>query len=441
MFLDDIVKVNVTTNVLPLSQAGFGVPLIMTVDADSVFLATEKVREYSSPSAMLTDGFLVTDEAYKMALALTTQKKSPSKFLIGKMASNATEELVFTFTGSLTSGTVKASVYGVEYSAAFATDQDTTMSALATAILANLLIDTAVWDDTAKTLTLTTYAGAFISARMLEIGDFTESAKTYTAKSSTIAADLLAIDSQRDDWYALLIDSRSRSDILEAVAQTKTREKLFGFDLCDESVLVGSDDTDLGSLLKSTSEGRVIWMYSTSPDYHYVASWFGRMLPETPGAANWAYKTLVGVPSYKLTSSEQTAINDKRGNMYEEIGGINVPYRGALPDGSFVDLLRGTDLLIARIQEAVFELLATADKVPYTDAGFSLVASAVYSVLLANTKTGLLVRDDFLGVSYPKLSEISAADKAARHLPDVKFKAHLQGAVNTVAIDGVLTLP
>lgn len=442
MFIDEIIKVNITTDVLPFAQAGFGTALILSRDTGGVF-DEEKVRLYTSIASMLEDGFETTDEAYKMAVALTTQKKSPSSFLVGVLSSAAIEELVFTYEGSLTSGTVGLNVYGTLYSVPFTTDQDTTMTALASQIsgpLGEELIESAAWDDTAKTLTLTTSAGSYISAQSVEIGDFTSVGKSYTSQASSLAADLLAVDAERGDWYALLIDSRARADILEAVSQTKTRGKLFGFDLSDESVLNKTDTSDIGSLLKSTSEGRAIWTYSPDTNYHYVASWFGRMLPEQPGSANWAYKTLVGVPDYKLTAAERESINFKRGNMYVSAG-INVPYSGALPDGSYIDLLRGTDLLTARIQEAVFELLATADKIPYTDSGFALVANAVYSVLLANTKTDLLVRDDFLGVSYPKLSEISAADKAARHLPDVKFKAHLSGAVNTVAIEGVLTLP
>lgn len=443
MFLNDIVKVTVTATDSPLSQAGFGKALILGPNASGVFTAGVYVKSYTTPAAMLTDGFLSTDSEYLMAVALMSQKKSPQSFLVGVQTSQAYDTLELVFTGALTTGTVSLRVGQNLITEAFDTDQDTTMQAVATSIAA-ICTDTvlsATWVDLDKKLTIVTLPGKGISYKTVSIGDFTSVAKTYVDDTSSLAADLLAIDAQDDSWYALLISSQGRGDLIQAATEVNTRKKLFGFDMYDESVLVSTDSTDLASTFVSQTQGRVIWMYNPDPDYYYMASWFGRMLPETPGAANWAYKTLVGVPSYKLTSSEQSSINTKRGNMYEEIGGVNVPYRGILPSGSFVDVLRGTDYLAARIQEAVYALLATADKVPYSDAGFSLVGATVYSVLLSATKTDLLVRDDYLSVTYPKLSEISAADKAARHLPDVKFKGHLSGAVNTVAIEGVVTLP
>ncbi len=189
-------------------------------------------------------------------------------------------------------------------------------------------------------------------------------------------------------------------------------QKILGVDLYDEGVIVANDTSDLGSYFKTNAAARVLWMYKEQRYKFYLASWFGRCLPETVGSINWAYKVLSGVPTISLTSAQQTAINNKYGNMYEVIGGLNIPYSGRLPDGSWIDILMGKDWLSARIEEAVFNVFVKSPKIPYNPTGWVKFENAIYSVLKNGVANLLLVDDDFLSVTVPSLDEISDADKA-----------------------------
>ena len=61
MSLDSIVNVSITNQSVSMTQAGFGVPLILGKSAPW----KEKVRIYSDPSEMLNDGFKDGDPLYQ----------------------------------------------------------------------------------------------------------------------------------------------------------------------------------------------------------------------------------------------------------------------------------------------------------------------------------------------------------------------------------------
>jgi hypothetical protein len=110
--------------------------------------------------------------------------------------------------------------------------------------------------------------------------------------------------------------------------------------------------------------------------------------------------------------------------------------------GEWIDIRHGIDALEARIQEDVFDLLAGSGKVPFTEAGFDLIASTIDAACQAfvgtDNEPGLLVKDS-IKVIMPKLSTVSQADKNARRLTGVRFSALLAGAVHYVEIRGTLS--
>jgi hypothetical protein len=84
MSLDNIVSVSITTLTSSPTRAGFGQPLLMAYIPTTVL--PNRVREYSSLTGMLEDGFLVTDAAYLMAQALKAQSTSVPSWKVGRKA-------------------------------------------------------------------------------------------------------------------------------------------------------------------------------------------------------------------------------------------------------------------------------------------------------------------------------------------------------------------
>ena len=60
--------------------------------------------------------------------------------------------------------------------------------------------------------------------------------------------------------------------------------------------------------------------------------------------------------------------------------------------------------------------------------------------LRAAVNQGILAADPAPTVTVPKVADVSAADKTARLLPDMKFTGTLAGAIHKVTITGVVSV-
>lgn len=110
-----------------------------------------------------------------------------------------------------------------------------------------------------------------------------------------------------------------------------------------------------------------------------------------------------------------------------------------MADGEWMDVRRGIDWTHARIQENIFALKTSLEKIPFTDAGIGLVVAAIEEVLRLGAQRGLYVEDSIV-ITAPQASQVNAADKNNRLLPDVKFQATLQGAIHFTRIEGAVSV-
>jgi hypothetical protein len=164
----------------------------------------------------------------------------------------------------------------------------------------------------------------------------------------------------------------------------------------------------------------------------------GRQFSRTPGSSTWAHKSITGQTPDAWTATEFTSLRANGAMVYVNDQGVRHTYDGAACSGRFLDITRGIAWLKARIREAVLTQIVNVEKVPYTQVGIGLVESAIYGVLSLAESNGLLAAG--WAVETPDLSTISTANKAARLLPDVKFSGTLQGAIQTVEIDGTVVV-
>ena len=80
----------------------------------------------------------------------------------------------------------------------------------------------------------------------------------------------------------------------------------------------------------------------------------------------WAYQQLPSVTAQTLTTTERTNLEAKNVNFLSTLAGVNITRYGIACGGDYIDIMRGTDWLAARIQERVYTLLLNNDKLPYT---------------------------------------------------------------------------
>ena len=441
MSLSDIVNVTITAQTQTVSRQGFGVPMI----ARNHNVIPDRVREYRSVKAMTDDSWPTTDPAVLMATLLSSQNPRPPSWKVGKRDSaftqtiritpiNTTEGFVYdlgTINGTAVTYTVGAAA---------------TVAIIVTALqaLIDAISGVTATDDTTHVTVATDTAGALVDYVGASLSPDDWSFKDVTTDPG-IAADLTLIEAaDSDGWYFLLLDSQSEAEVLAAAAWIEARKKILLANNSDTDIVDSGSSTDLCSDLQAAAYARTGVLYSQAKLLSWSATaWVGKQAPTDPGSSTWAFKTLAGVTvDTKLTDSHISTIEtSKNGNTYRVIGGVNVTFEGKVAEGEWIDIVRGIDWLDVRIQESVFALFVNNPKVPYTDAGIDLIRAEILARLEDAVDAGLLagpIPED--AVQVPLASEVDAADKGNRRLPDVFFKGTLAGAIHGTDIEGVLSL-
>lgn len=425
MGLESVVQVTITRATQGVTQAGFGVPLILGPNA--VFSG---IRQYATLEAV-GDDFDSSDGEYLAAAAEFAQTPRPEKVKI--MKTSAVIAQVDTITPTAVNSTIyTVTVNGIAFS--YTSDASATVSEIVAGLIAAINAGTEpVTASGSTTLILT--ADAAGEGFTVELNG--NMSIVHTTANVGIASDILnAKQLDPDDWYALITVDKTDLTIKEAAKTIESLRRIYNIRNEEASIKTAST-TDLFSFLKNKNYFRTAPFWHSVPNDYADAAHQGRFLPTNPGSETWVYKTLAGVTTDVFTDSERANLESKNASYYERIAGVTVVRGGKTSAGEYIDIIRGIDWLQARIEEGVFQLLITVDKVPFTDAGIAMIEN-VLREKLENAKTqGLLAS---YTITVPKASSISAQDKAARRLTGMSFQAVAQGAVHTVVIQGVVTL-
>lgn len=248
----------------------------------------------------------------------------------------------------------------------------------------------------------------------------------------------------RSDWYAILCETRDETEVLGISAWAEANARVFVTSTDDSEVASTtlSDDTgSIAKLLHAAGYSRTMLFYSGSSVSEYIeAAVVGILLPKTPGSYTAKFKTLAGITADALTDSQYSNILEKCTNAYTTIGGVAMVANGTMTKNAvtFFDIMVFADWIKAKIEERVFGVFSTLDKVPYTDAGVAAVESQVKAVLNQGIANGGIAADPAPTTSVPRVADVAPADKAGRHLPDIRFEATLAGAIHSTKISGVL---
>jgi hypothetical protein len=448
--IDEIVNVSITRDSLNLSQTGFGTVMILSGDCNF----DERLRYFSTDDPASAAGALFNGTASPAFLAyqaIASQNPKLTRIAFGHRAAT----VAFTENaGTYTDGGITGTVCGHAISIPYTSDKATTMAALATAIQA--LDEVATCTYGSNKITITPNTGYVISATLslaAITGTMAWSAYTIT-ETEAIATALNAIEIYEDDWYGLILCSRAEEDVLAAAAWTEAASLKFFLTASDDSEIVDATySSDTGSIAKSffdLSYMKSAIIYHTLADTQFAdAALFGKILTYDPGSYTACFKTLSGVTVDSLTATQRANATEKKVNFYETVGGINILRNGVVSGNEYIDVMIFIDWLDARCTEAVFAVLASSLKVPYTDGGIASIQNALTQPLQTGMNNGGISPTAYdsdkkqIGGYYiivPKLADVPAADKASRTLNNVKFVAFLAGAIQTVAINGLVSV-
>lgn len=441
--LDQIVNITITQLTQAVTQVGFGIPLIL---GPTGFLNSDVIRYYSSASAMLSDGFDNADPEYIYALEAFEQALSPTLIGVGKRTPVVAQVDTITVNTATAAHNYTGAVGGLAW--AYLAGGSPTLAQIATGIAAaiNALVGagaSAVAVGPVVTNTATTPGTPFLDTTtdgLLTIAPVTPS----NGVQNDINAILNATNG--NNWYGLALCSNTDGDILQAAALIETLEKIFVAVTGDANVPTSSSG-DIASVLKGKGYKRTALMYSSDQAAAGMdAAWLGGQLPQVPGSSTWKFKQLVGINPDTFTDNQRLILIGQPGspgknvNIYETVGGQAITEEGFMVGGQFIDITVGIDWLKSTMQTNVYGLLVQAPKIPYTNQGAAVVENAVRQTLLQGAANGL-IDPTSIQVSVPDIpSGVSAADRAERLLPGVKFSCRLAGAFHFIQINGTVSV-
>jgi hypothetical protein len=435
--ISDIVQVTISVSAVGPTRAGFGEPLIAAYHTHY----TDRVREYSSLAAMVSDGFAATDPAYLAAAEVFSQSPSPPLLKVGRRALPMTQTLHLTLLSTATTDTYVVQVRTAGGSWHVVTTPSTGVPTTDAASMATTITGLSLTGLTATSsgavLTLAMTAG-----KLLDVQPGTAALITFADVTADpgISTDLDAILAADANWYGLVLDSQGKAEIAAAAVWVEANKKFFAWNNSDSADADSSSTTDIFYTEKALGHQRSFGLFAQTQLLCYSgAAWEGRLFPTDPGSENWAFKTLSGVPADALTDSQVHAVENKNGSVYTTIFGLNLTQFGKTPGGEYADIVRGTDALTNAIQVGILALQANSLKIPFTEAGIDMYRSVIIGALNTFVAEGFLAAVPAPFVSVPKVSQVSATDKANRNLPLVSFSATLAGAINSTQIQGVLT--
>lgn len=256
-----------------------------------------------------------------------------------------------------------------------------------------------------------------------------------------VTADLTAIREYDDDWYQLLTAYNSTAMVLACAAFVESADGALQYhptvsNTASITAVVGSAGaTDVIDQLKTLNRMRTSAWYSDRPEQFLATAVAGKMLPKSPGSADYFAKQLSGAVPSRLTTTQAANLLAKNGNSYRSIDGVAVTVEGKTASGEWIDVVRNNDYVNATMRVAIWNLRLGVDVLPYTVEGLALVEGSVRAVLTDAASAGIYSADSIV-IEIADLATVSASDKANRVAPLVKWSAQLQGSINKIRVSG-----
>lgn len=263
-------------------------------------------------------------------------------------------------------------------------------------------------------------------------------------------------------WYWVDVEAPLRDGaFLEGLFEwVEARTKLSVITSNDEDTETTSTSTSLAALCKDRFERSAIF-YQTAdnadeyPGYAYAALLGTFNFDEADSAYTGKFKKLQGITPVNLGSNavqQITGFQPQLGmsatagncaNCYIDIGGQDFVVEGStLTPNVFIDEIHATDWIISRTEEQALAVKLNAKRVPFTDAGMEMLASAATIVMTQATRAGLIAIDlddngDYKpAIEYfvPSVFDVPASQRAARIAPEIVVKFRYAGAVHYTTI-------
>jgi hypothetical protein len=440
MSLADLAQVVLSVEGPALTQVGFGTLACACYHTHS----TDLVLVCSSVADAATAGFLTYEPGYLMVARAFSQEPRPATVKLIRLATAWTLVVSFTPVSAVNSTIYSFTVTykGVAYDVIYTSDSSATAAEIVTGLaaafsaLAAAISTHAAASGASGTKCVVTASAA---GDMFYFSNWTDNLKfSNDTVDPGIVADLGVIRNQDSDWYGLAVDNQSKAIVVAADSWAETQDMLFAYDTEDSVAFDSAVTTDVNSVLKAASEGRVIGCFPNKDTASYMGvAALAERFPHDPGSegagGTFALKTLKGITPGAWNTTQIANLRAKNYMVYTMTAGRSHTLDGMVAGGEFADVIRGLDWYRIRSEERIATLnLNQPNKLPFTDRGIS----AVYSELRAQQLDAEAVELFVPGTSTlvaPKRANVNPTDRAKRKLSGFTGSVTLAGAIHLVA--------
>lgn len=450
--LDQIVNVSVQISPLAAPRPTFNQALFIGTSAVIPTTgANSRIRMYSTPAQLLTDGFTNESPEFLAAELYFNQSPAPDILWIGRQDLTALKTVALNAGGTgyhvgdvLT--IIKSGASGGQVTVK-TVDGSGVITALETALTAR---GTGYADATGLATTVTPSGGTGATIDISAVGE------------SCLDA-IEACRTVNDKWYVGVCLAAEKADHIAIAAYVESAQPstLYGFTTDDADVPAGTAGNVFLSL-QALLYSRTFGQYSTKSPYAICAI-LGYAMGQNTGTNNSAYTLMfkgeVGITTEPLSLTQVDNICGvgpdsigANGNLYLSFGNYyNIFTKGKMANGQFFDEKLNIDMLVSDIQLNCMDLLYGVPKVPQTDAGVTQLIHAINSACdkavdrgfiapgtwtaqpVLNLKTGDTLTKGY-AVQAQAMADQAQADREARKSPPIYIALKEAGAIHYVIV-------
>lgn len=238
------------------------------------------------------------------------------------------------------------------------------------------------------------------------------------------------------DWYYLISTSNVVADVTAIGDAVELDNSRLYFTR-------SSSETDL-AVIFARKYTRTAVMYHSNVSNYPEAAWVGRAGSAQAGSLTWKFKTLTGISSMDITTTELMEIHALGANTYVTKAGDDITSEGKMVSGEYIDIMQSQDYLILNIELVIQKLFNRSPKVRYDNTGIAQMEGEVKTVLRRADLNGMIAHDDnglpIYSTTFKSRSQVDPADREQRVYNDGSFEFELAGAIHKSTIRGVIKL-
>lgn len=247
-------------------------------------------------------------------------------------------------------------------------------------------------------------------------------------KAGTIDAAFNAALEANNDFFFVVSTDNTTESIKKLAELVQVHNKIYGVTV--------NTIADTKKLYELKNDNTFI-MYHDDPKA-YAAEAMTVIMSYKVGGKTAKFKTIQGVRSAKISTTELNELHEHKMYTYIEKLGALQTTEGKVLSGEYIDIVLGEYWIRFKMEEALQRLALVNDKIPYTNTGIGMIVGACEAILNRAVEQGIVEKGQYK-VDYKLREDVPSNDVSLRKYDYVMWTAMLQGAIHTGQISGILT--